>query len=214
MLLLLVILACMIGSCDLLPKKGEERLEMTLGVSSRSGGSGNCADAVAEVISARLKQLGVESNDVQIRVEGSRVRLNLIHLTDADRTAKLVGRQGNIGFWETYENQEVFSYLEEANRQLLRLIPKKETSDGNDTPEGSLLEKFGTDTTAGADSRSMSLIEKNNPLFVSLSPAANDSGLFSGPVVGYTKQSDTAKVSGYLRKKEIVALFPSDLRFR
>ncbi|MDP6908537.1 MAG: protein translocase subunit SecD, partial [Flavobacteriales bacterium] len=79
----------------------------------------------------------------------------------------------------------------------------------------SLTDLFGAaDTTEGAiGDESIEDLQKDNPLFAVLSPAASQDGLYRGPVVGYAAVRDTSKVNKYLAMDRVKTIFPRDLKF-
>lgn len=180
-----------------------------------------------EVLRTRIDKFGVTQPNIQ-RLEGSdRILVELPGVKEPDRVRKLLQGTAQLEFWETYENQEVYGYLAEANK-ILRDIQAGETAvdtTAEETAEPaevaeedttkSLTDLFGqTDSTeTGLGEESIEDLQKDNPLFAVLSPAASQQGLFNGPVVGYASIKDTAKVNAYLANERVRAIFPRDLKF-
>ena len=183
-----------------------------------------------EVLRTRIDKFGVTQPNIQ-RLEGSdRILVELPGVKEPDRVRKLLQGTAQLEFWETFENEEVYGYLAEANK-LIRDIEagetKKDTSDqvtGEDVDvvdvavaepdsSGSLLEQFGGDSTELSDEEGLAEFQKNSPLFAVLSPSANQQGLYGGPVVGLAAVKDTAKVNKYLAMERVQAIFPRDMKF-
>lgn len=193
-----------------------------------------------EVLRTRIDKFGVTQPNIQ-RLEGSdRILVELPGVKEPDRVRKLLQGTAKLEFWETYENQEVYGYLAEANKILRDLeAVSVEGSDEDSAEELALegeevveevIEEVEEDTTQsltdlfgkadGSDSADAAIgeesiedLQKENPLFAVMSPAASQDGLYRGPVVGYASVKDTAKVNEYLGMDRIRSIFPRDLKF-
>ncbi len=185
-----------------------------------------------EVLRTRIDKFGVTQPNIQ-RLEGSdRILVELPGVKEPDRVRKLLQGTAQLEFWETYENQEVYGYLAEANKIIRDIEAGKKASDTTavaaegeevvateevaekDTAK-SLTDLFGGADSTGAElgEESIDDLQKNNPLFAVLSPAASQDGLYRGPVVGYASVKDTAKVNKYLAMDRVKNIFPRDLKF-
>ena len=189
-----------------------------------------------EVLRTRIDKFGVTQPNIQ-RLEGSdRILVELPGVKEPDRVRKLLQGTAKLEFWETYENQEVYGYLAEANKILRDMEAGVEETDTTttdeaeeveeeveeveeDTTEQSLTDLFGTADGDSADAddalgqESIEDLQKDNPLFAVMSPAASQDGLYNGPVVGYASVKDTAKVNKYLSMDRIQSILPRDLKF-
>ena len=182
-----------------------------------------------EVLRTRIDKFGVTQPNIQ-RLEGSdRILVEIPGVKEPDRVRKLLQGTAQLEFWETYENQEVYGYLAEANKIIRDIEAGEQAVDTTAVVEGeevveevveadttkSLTDLFGgadsTDTELGEES--IDDLQKNNPLFAVLSPAASQEGLYPGPVVGYASIKDTAKVNKYLAMDRVKTIFPRDLKF-
>jgi SecD/SecF fusion protein len=189
-------------------------------------------DQAFEVLRTRIDKFGVTQPNIQ-RLEGSdRILVELPGVKEPDRVRKLLQGTAQLEFWETYENQEVYGYLAEANKIIrdveagvsasdstavadTTVVAAEEVVADKDTTK-SLTDLFGgADSTAAAEGGDESIddLQKNNPLFSVLSPAASQEGLYRGPVVGYASIKDTAKVNMYLAMDRVKSIFPRDLKF-
>ena len=186
-----------------------------------------------EVLRTRIDKFGVTQPNIQ-RLEGSdRILVELPGVKEPDRVRKLLQGTAQLEFWETYENREVYSYLAEANKIIRDIEAGEKEADTTAVVEGEeaveeVVEEIAeedttkslTDLFGGADSTDTELgeesiddLQKNNPLFAVLSPAAGQEGLYPGPVVGYASIKDTAKVNKYLAMDRVKSIFPRDLKF-
>ncbi len=71
-----------------------------------------------KILRARIDQFGVAQPNFQELGKAGRVLIELPGIKDHDRVRKLLQVAAKLEFWETYENQEVFVFLEDANRRL------------------------------------------------------------------------------------------------
>ena len=189
-----------------------------------------------EVLRTRIDKFGVTQPNIQ-RLEGSdRILVELPGVKEPDRVRKLLQGTAKLEFWETYENQEVYGYLAEANKILRDMqagVEEKDTTavseegaeealeqvveEAEEDTAQSLTDLFGTADGDSAESalgeESIEDLQKDNPLFAVMSPAASQDGLYRGPVVGYASVKDTAKVNEYLRMDRVRSIFPRDLKF-
>lgn len=189
-----------------------------------------------EVLRTRIDKFGVTQPNIQ-RLEGSdRILVELPGVKEPDRVRKLLQGTAKLEFWETYENAEVYGYLAEANKIIRDIeagekavdttttaavedaataeLDQEATAEEDTAEEGSLSDLFGGDSAnAEVGDESIEDLQKNNPLFAVLSPAASQEGLYPGPVVGYASVKDTAKVNKYLGLDRVRNIFPRDLKF-
>ena len=190
-----------------------------------------------EVLRTRIDKFGVTQPNIQ-RLEGSdRILVELPGVKEPDRVRKLLQGTAKLEFWETYENQEVYGFLAEANKILRDMeagVEEVDTTvlsaglDGDAVEEA--VEEAAPDTSglldgllggaadgdsgvAAVNQANSDDLQKENPLFAVLSPAASQDGLYRGPVVGYASIKDTAKVNKYLSMDRVQNIFPRDLKF-
>jgi SecD/SecF fusion protein len=195
-------------------------------------------DRAFEVLRTRIDKFGVTQPNIQ-RLEGSgRILVELPGVRDKERVRKLLQGTAKLEFWETYENQEVYGYLTQANQVLAdmqvgeddeaivelgdsTIVAEADSTVAEefvveeideDSAQNSLLDQFGGGDSSATDELSPENLEelsKNNPLFSVLQPAgSSDQGLFSGPVVGYADIRDTAKVNEYMAMDKVASIFP------
>lgn len=165
------------------------------------------------VLRNRIDRFGVASPNIQRIGNTGRILVELPGVKEPERVRKLLQGTASLEFWTTYENPEVFQYLQEANNVIRELG----VSDGNalattttkDTSSSTAL----VDKIAAADSLSADEANyaKTNPLFYILQPSMYNGQLMPGPVIGMAHYKDTAKINTYLRLPQVQALFPADL---
>ncbi len=192
-------------------------------------------DRTFEVLTARIDNFGLTQPNIQ-KLEGSnRILIELPGMQDPERVQKLLEATAKLEFYETYNVQEIFNNLDRFNKQLSKIAKLKKTTTTVDTTAtvnpvvdtktdtDSLLSVFNdtdtakTDSLAAATELSREEFEKENPLFavLQINTYENENGqqsLGQGPVVGYSKLSDTAKVNAYFASSEAKNILPKDLK--
>ncbi|MCS6819463.1 MAG: protein translocase subunit SecDF [Chitinophagales bacterium] len=179
------------------------------------------------VLKTRIDQFGVAAPNISLQEGTGRIILELPGVDDPTRVRKILSQTAQLEFWDTYENEEIINYLDQANTVLRnRLSLKKETTETGDTASA----KAGEDVaslllgdSAKAPSKDTTLktaedtANKNvNPLFEVLYPSVYQDGqtyrTAEGPIVGRAYGKDTAKVNRLLALEEVRAVFPRDLK--
>lgn len=157
------------------------------------------------VLRNRIDRFGVTQPNIQKLGNSGRILVELPGVKEPERVRKLLQGTASLEFWTTYENKEIFSYLQEANALLAEMSMEESVSDPTAAQaEGdSLLSKVVGD----AD---MEAYAKNNPLFAVLQPAMYNGQLSDGACIGFAHYRDTAKVNSYLHTPQVEALFPGD----
>jgi SecD/SecF fusion protein len=180
-------------------------------------------DQAFQVLRTRIDKFGVTQPNIQ-RLEGSdRIQVELPGVNDPERVRKLLQGTAKLEFWETYDNENVYGVLAEANAILRDIEKGKSTTVADsvvkvekevaDTTQKSLTDLLGEDAKPVDDDIALAEMRKENPLFAVLQPAASQEGLYRGPVVGYASVRDTAKVNAFLANERVRAIIPRDLKF-
>lgn len=82
-----------------------------------------------EVLRTRIDKFGVTQPNIQ-RLEGSdRILVELPGVKEPERVRKLLQGTAQLEFWETYENQDVYGYLAEANKVIADFEASRSVSD-------------------------------------------------------------------------------------
>ncbi len=191
------------------------------------------------IIRTRIDRFGVAQPNIQQLQTKGRILVELPGVKDQKRVRSLLQGTAMLEFWETYENQEVYTYLLQANdrlREMQASQKKAETTEPEEAlteepekaeeqvaeqdtvseQESSLLaelEAAGDTTQAGLDD--LENFREEFPLFAVLNPSTDQQGqLFPGPAIGIAHSRDTAKVNEYLNREQIKSIFPRDMMFR
>ena len=143
----------------------------------------------------------IKFNSFQVEIPG---------ITDQQRICNYLQSNGNLEFWETYNNEEIFQYLDGANKKILELglVQEKPITD-TIKKEMSLEEEMNAKRN-----QEMNDYCKSNPLFAILAPSTYaEKKLMSGPCIGRCSAKDTSIVNKYLGNKIIKNSFPRDVKF-
>ncbi len=193
-------------------------------------------DRSFNILRNRIDKFGVTQPNIQ-KLGSGRILVELPGVKEPERVRRLLQGTAKLEFWTTYQNGEIFSYIDEANKVLATYLSSKDSTvkplaakgtiasakDSSSTAKkgGDLLSKIkGQKESASTDSSKKSLEEdtKKNPLFAVLQPPLiqDEQGKTGvrkkGAVVGYVNIKDTAKVNAYLSIPQIKAIFPKELR--
>jgi len=191
-------------------------------------------DNAFNIIRTRIDRFGVAQPNIQQLQTKGRILVELPGVKDQNRVRNLLQGTARLEFWETYENQEVYPYLLQANEKLSEIQsleddtlkeaslqePAEETGTVSDTTmeEGSLLSEMEegiTEDTTTAAPDNVEQFRKEYPLFAVLNPSTDQSGqLFPGPAIGIAHFKDTSRVNKYLNLEQIRSIFPRDMMFR
>ncbi|GGC70887.1 protein translocase subunit SecDF [Pedobacter quisquiliarum] len=172
------------------------------------------------IIRSRIDGFGVVSPNMQKQEGTNRILIEMPGVQDKERIHKLLQGSAELQFWQVYQNEEVYSLLENINKTLASTLKDTTATAATDTTAanaGSKLAGLGKKAN-NADSAAKTLeAAKNNPLFSVLSiptyQGQNGPALRPGPVVGWVAQKDTAKVNSYLKRAEIAPIIPSTFKF-
>ncbi len=173
------------------------------------------------VLRNRIDRFGVTSPNIQKIGNSGRILVELPGVKEPERVRKLLQGTASLEFWPTYENTEIFGYLQEANNIVKEYLASSE-SDNESVISDTLSvnnenKKDGAEDLLSQVSKNDSLstdeinFSKNNPLFYILNPHTYQGQVAPGPIIGIAHYKDTAKVNSYLRIPQVRALFPADL---
>ncbi len=191
-------------------------------------------DAVSNsfnVLRTRIDRFGVVQPNLQRLGNTGRILIELPGIKEPERVRKLLQGSANLEFWETYEFNEIFNNISEANRLLAER--QREESRPEESvatqPEpavqaeatsslDSLTAALGASSQTVRSDSSMQAAQaefaKENPLFALLQPNVQGNQVGRGPVVGYAQGRDTAKVNEYFAMKQVREVLPRDLGLR
>ncbi len=175
------------------------------------------------VLRSRIDRFGVTQPNIQRMENSGRILVELPGVKEPERVRKLLQGTASLEFWATYDNTEIYPYLENANSIIASLNSTEATAESVESADpteaeageaaeesaGDLISQIQDEDTASSSEE----IAKSYPLFSKLSPYTDATGsIMSGPVVGYAMSYDTAAVNAYLAIPQVKALFPRDLK--
>ena len=176
------------------------------------------------VLRNRIDRFGVTQPSIQKLGNSGRILVELPGVKEPERVRKLLQGTASLEFWATYENSEIYPFLQQANSTLAELLAE-ETPAAEETAEPAADAAAGTAPQSVADSlisagltnqdteaRQLEQFKKENPLFAALNPAMFNGRLASGACIGYANYSDTAKINRWLKMPQIEALFPPEFK--
>ena len=154
---------------------------------------GKTLDRIDAVLCKRIDLSGGTLTHKDISIEKGSLSYVVSDVVDTNALAWLFSRQGKLEFYDTWENRELLSSLEDINKKL-------EENNGKNTLQ----------SANGADisKQTASLFKV---LFPNLEPnrgAIEGGGPAQGPIVGMSFLKDTAKVNEYLNLPGISSLLP------
>ena len=150
------------------------------------------------ILRVRIDRYKIRSQNIQRIGNSENILIELPAVENIDRVKHLIEARAKLGFWETYELSEIYSYMEKVNANLL------------DDEEFKSAIAMKVDEM---DEESRDFV-KRYPLFAFLYPAVNSNGqLMQGPVVGYAAIQDTSTVNYILNNKSVKEILPQNLRF-
>lgn len=195
-----------------------------------------------EVLDARVDQFGVTQPNIQLLDGTNRILVELPGVKDPTRVQQLLQATAKLEFYETYENPEVYPYLEKIDAYLAKvkivdqLNGVTDTIPDNDSSQTDTIIKpvtNPTDTNVVKDSADTNKPnggnmgggmtdaeqEKLHPLFFRLQfnfyKGENEQQyLAPGACVGFSFVRDTATVMKYLKMPEVIKMLPKDIKLR
>ncbi len=160
-------------------------------------------DGVEQIMNKRINQFGVAQPNIQKDPSRHRLYIELPGVQDEATVAEKLQSTANLQFFETYQKEDLQMLLSQANQLSLQAeVLVKEI-----------------DTTVVNDSLSSAKVDSVKKPLNSFDFNSSKKGLDvllsggSSVVIGYTNIQDKEKVDKIIRRKDIQALFPSDLKF-
>ena len=156
-----------------------------------------------EVLRKRIDKFGVTQPNIQRLGTSGRILVELPGAKDVDRVQNLLQSTAQLEFWETYKNDQLVSFLVEANSLLSSKSEK--LLDGNAEKDiSSEIDDLLADV-ATQDSISIT----SNPILDRIV----GQGFQGGPVLAQFAARDSDLIMSYLDQPEIRKLLPSEYRY-
>lgn len=185
-----------------------------------------------DVLRKRIDHFGVVQPNIQrdVAVKGV-FHIELPGIKEPERVEGLLRQAAVLEFWETYNADEIYDKLSEANviianirdteAKLLKgeqVEEEKPQEVINDVKNEDLIVEEQDTTKTGEVAKTedkkdeSSQITSSSALFERLKPQINEYQIY-GPVVGFAKESDMASIMADLNRESVKRLFPKDLVF-
>lgn len=181
------------------------------------------------ILRTRIDRFGVVQPNIQRLQNAGRILVELPGIKEPERVRKLLQGTADLEFWETYELTEIANNLVEADKILASINAGEILADSVKTDSVASEEKTLTkadsllaamqaansDNDNTSDEQALAQAKKEHPLFAILQLNQDRMGnLSQGPIVGYARYNDTAKIREYLDLKQVRAALPSGLRLK
>ena len=158
-----------------------------------------------EVLRKRIDKFGVTQPNIQRLGTSGRILVELPGAKDVERVQNLLQSTAQLEFWETYKNDQLVSFLIEANTFLGSKIKSEQAFDENlEKDINSEIDDLLADV-ASQDS----LVTTNNPIFDRIV----GQGFEGGPVLAQFAARDSDLIMSYLDEPEVRKLLPSEYRY-
>ena len=152
-----------------------------------------------EVLRKRIDKFGVTQPNIQRLGTSGRILVELPGAKDVERVKNLLQSTAQLEFWETYKNDQFFTFLAQAN-DVLKTIeaaqPTQEQAEDNNSAIDDLL--------ADVEAQDSITPAAGNPLL----DLVRGYGYQGGPVLAQFVKKDIDKVMGYLDLPEVRRLLP------
>ena len=193
-------------------------------------------DRSFNILQTRIDKFGVNQPNIQRLKSSDQIQIELPGVTDATRVRKLLQGTANLEFWEVWKPEEFFPYLGQLNAVLVKqeAANKLANKSGNATTKSNadaltkaaaqpaidpLTGKPVADSAAADTAKANTVASAKTDSTKTDSLAANQSTqltrlfplLQSGLLQANVR--DTAKVNALLRRPDVRAIFPANMKF-
>ena len=181
-----------------------------------------------KVLRSRIDRFGVTQPNIQRLENSGRILVELPGVKEPERVRKLLQGTASLEFWLTYNNEEIYPALVQANQVIKDLEEAGQAATADTTAAAIATEDAEAAVEAAAEDASLiakldslqpdataddAALAARFPLFAKLSPVADQYGnVGNGPVIGRALSFDTAAVNRYLNLPQVKALLPRDLK--
>ena len=168
------------------------------------------------VLRSRIDRFGVTQPSIQKIGNSGRILVELPGVKEPERVRKLLQGTASLEFWTTFDNQEIYPYLVDANALLAQIQAADEAEPATDaeteeaaaeTSSDLLGEEIQSNSTE-EDDATLENYKKQNPLFAVLQP----SNARGNACIGYAQGGDTAVVNRLLNLPQVKDLLPAEFR--
>lgn len=159
-----------------------------------------------EVLRKRIDKFGVTQPNIQRLGTSGRILVELPGAKDVDRVQNLLQSTAQLEFWETYKNDELFSFLIEANTLLGEKAKDKNTlKENSEKDQSSEID----DLLADVATQDSLTAPTSNPILDRIV----GQGFQGGPVLAQFAARDSDLIMSYLNQPDVRRLLPSKYRY-
>jgi len=120
------------------------------------------------ILRTRIDRFGVSQPNIQQLGTTGRIMVELPGIKNPDRVRKLLQGSANLEFWETYDNTEIFKFLQQINDKLKEMSVNKQEKETTAITEKTDTLKLKKDTTIVNDLLAKSDSTKKDSSAISL----------------------------------------------
>ncbi|MBP6458542.1 MAG: protein translocase subunit SecDF [Crocinitomicaceae bacterium] len=164
-------------------------------------------DGVEQIMNKRINQFGVAQPNIQKDPTTNRLYIELPGVQDEATVAEKLQSTANLQFFETYEKEQIQMQLSQAIQLSMQPEIVVEEVVEADTNNVDSLGVAKVDSSKKEEVKPLTVLTKNTS---GLDAYLKDGSSVS---IGYTAVEDKEQVDKILRRKDIIALFPADLKF-
>lgn len=192
-----------------------------------------------DILRARVDRFGVVQPNIQPDFNAGRITVEMPGIDDAERARRLLKGSAKLEFYETYTLNEIFPFMQDADKALLAVQEANSATGAADNSNtiGDLAKGAGaTDTTAttvdtaAANKTLLGLkttpdtgnktaqtaadsARKETPLLSALFNVGQITNEMAGsPTIGWVRIADTGRVNDLLNNPEVKDALPPDTR--
>jgi SecD/SecF fusion protein len=161
-------------------------------------------DGVEQIMNKRINQFGVAQPNIQKDPSNNRLYIELPGVQDEATVAERLQSTANLQFFETYFPQEIGSQWQQAT-----VVSRSKETKVEDVA-------VVADTTKTADTTKVAEVKKAEPLTALNSGQKGLADYVKGAgnyAMGYVSPEDKSAVDAILSRKDVMAVFPEDMKF-
>ena len=155
-----------------------------------------------EVLRKRIDKFGVTQPNIQRLGSSGRILVELPGAKDVDRVQNLLQSTAQLEFWETFKNDQLLTFLSQANELLKQNIKEESVNEEKEVDAiadllADVVEKDSTD------------LNLPNPILDRIVGY----GFQGGPVLAQFAKKDQELISSYLDRSDVRKLLPAQYRY-
>ena len=156
-----------------------------------------------EVLRKRIDKFGVTQPNIQRLGTSGRILVELPGAKDVERVKNLLQSTAQLEFWETFKNDQFFSFLSEANEVVKTLAISTDKSEEDNATSAI------DDLLADVETQDSITPSAANPIL----DLVRGYGYQGGPILAQFAKKDMDQVMEYLNLPQVRRLLPNDLRY-